>query len=138
MAKLQSFEQQNSLFRALQAYGRLVKTGFILRYLNQQDYRRRIGEQLNKGERLHDLRCFLFFINQGQLRRLLEEDMSAQAHCRTWVTNAIVVWDTVYIAEILRSDAASGFTVLPEVVTHLSPARYETSILIGLRSLRSD
>lgn len=59
IGKLQSFEQKNALFRALQEYGRLLKTIFILRYLNNEDYQRRIGRQLNKGERLHDLRRFL-------------------------------------------------------------------------------
>jgi len=33
IGKLQSFPQQNALLKALQEYGRLVKTIFILRYL---------------------------------------------------------------------------------------------------------
>jgi TnpA family transposase len=125
MAKLQSFEQRNSLLRALQEYGRLIKTCFILRYLNQQDYRQRIGAQLNKGERLHDLRRFLFFANQGQLRRPQEEDISAQAHCLTLVTNAVVTWNTVYMAEVLTQIQQQGTDISPEALAHLSPTRHE-------------
>ncbi len=40
------------LARALQDYGRLVKTLFILRYLQQPELRKRVGRQLNKGESL--------------------------------------------------------------------------------------
>jgi TnpA family transposase len=47
--KLQAFLRQNALARALQDYGRLVKTLFILRYLQQPELRKRVGRQLNKG-----------------------------------------------------------------------------------------
>jgi len=68
ISRLQAYPRQNALARALQEYGRLVKTLFILRYLESPDYRRRIHTQLNKGEALHALRQFLFFANQGYIR----------------------------------------------------------------------
>ena len=43
IAKLQSFRRQNVLTRALQEYGRLNKTIFILRYLLDEQFQRRIG-----------------------------------------------------------------------------------------------
>ena len=43
IAKLQSFRRQNVLTRALQEYGRLNKTIFILRYLLDEQLERRIG-----------------------------------------------------------------------------------------------
>ena len=55
IAKLRSFRRQNVLTRALQEYGRLNKTIFILRYLLDEPYQRRIGAQINKGEALHAL-----------------------------------------------------------------------------------
>jgi TnpA family transposase len=61
ISKLQSFPQQNELTSSFAEYGRMIKTIFILRYLMNQPYRRKINSQLNKGERLHDLRRFLFF-----------------------------------------------------------------------------
>ena len=51
--------------RALQEYGRLIKTIHIVRCLDSPEYRRSIGRQLNKGEQLHNLRRFLFFANEG-------------------------------------------------------------------------
>lgn len=51
--KLQAFPRQHVLMTALQEYGRLVKTLFILRYVESEAYRRRIGAQLNRGEKLH-------------------------------------------------------------------------------------
>ena len=51
IGKLQSYPRKNRLTRTLQEYGRLIKTIFILRYLESEQLRRRINTQLNKGER---------------------------------------------------------------------------------------
>lgn len=90
IGKLQSFPQQNALLKALQEYGRLVKTIFILRYLDSEDYRRRITTQLNKGETLHSLRRFLFLAHLGQVRQRQSEDLANQSICLNLVTNAVV------------------------------------------------
>ena len=67
--KLQAYPQQNALARALQEYGRLVRTLHILRWYANPEDRRRFLRQLNKGEALHDLRAFLMVANKGQLRQ---------------------------------------------------------------------
>ena len=50
ISKLQAGARENVLSRALRDLGRLVKTQFILRWIENPDYRRRIHRQLNKGE----------------------------------------------------------------------------------------
>jgi TnpA family transposase len=125
IGKLHSFEQQNVLLKALQEYGRIIKTIFLLRYLNQPDYRRRISTQLNKGEQLHALRRFLCFANQGQLRKRQTDDLICQAQCLTLVTNAVITWNTVYMNAVIEQLRAEGFPVQDDDLAHLSPARYE-------------
>ena len=49
IGKLQLILRQNQLTKALQEYGRLIKTIFILRYLESEDYRRRIEAQWRRG-----------------------------------------------------------------------------------------
>ncbi len=125
IGKLQSFPQQNGLLGALQEYGRLVKTNFILRYLNSEDYRRRINTQLNKGEKLHDLRRFLFFAHQGLIRQRQDEDLANQSSCLTLVTNAVVAWNTVYLQAAIEQLKSEGVLIDEADLVHLSPARYE-------------
>lgn len=125
ISKLQSFPQQNALTRSFQEYGRLVKTIFILRYLESEEYRRRISTQLNKGETLHSLRRFLFFAHQGQIRRRQDEDLANQASCLNLVTNAVVAWNTVYVAAAIEQLKAEGYPFSETDIAHLSPARYE-------------
>ena len=125
IGKLQGTPRQNALTRALQEYGRVAKTLFILRYLGSEPYRRRIGVQLNKGEALHALRRFLFFAHQGQVRRDQPEDQANQASCLNLVTNAVIVWNTVYMGAVIDRLKSKGERIAPEDLAHLSPARYD-------------
>lgn len=125
IGKLQSFPRQNILAGALQEYGRLIKTLFILRYLQNETYRRRINLQLNKGEALHALRRFIFFANQGKLRQHQHEEQTNQASCLNLVTNAVVIWNTVYMAAVIDQLKKEGVEVRDEDLAHLSPSRYE-------------
>ena len=125
IGKLQSYPRKNRLTRALQEYGRLVKTLFILRYLESVDFRRRILGQLNKGEALHGLREFLLFANKGMLRKKQEEELQNQAACLNLVTNAVVTWNTVYMAAVIEQLRAEGKTVNEEDIARLWPSRYE-------------
>jgi TnpA family transposase len=125
ISKLLSFARQNALAQALQEYGRLTKTLFILHYLESEEYRRRIQVQLNKGESLHALRQFLMFGNEGKIRRRQLEEQTNQASCLTLVTNAVITWNTVYMAAAIEQLRTEGYTIADADITHLSPARYE-------------
>jgi len=117
--------RRNALALALQEYGRLIKTLFILRYLEDETYRRRINTQLNKGEALHALREFLFFANKGTIRRKQEEEQTNQAGCLNLLTNTVVAWNTIYMAAAIEQLRAEGYPVRDEDIAHLSPARFE-------------
>jgi len=125
ISKLQSYPRQNVLTKALQEYGHLSKTIFILKYLESEKYRRRIGTQLNKGEALHALRQFLLFANEGKIRKAQLEDQGNQASCLTLLTNAVIIWNTRYIQAVIDQLRAEGITVLDSDITHISPCRFE-------------
>jgi hypothetical protein len=74
---------------------------------------------------LHGLREFLLFANKGTLRRKQEEELMNHASCLNLVTNAVVTWNTVYMAAVIDRPRAEGKTVKDEEIARLSPARYE-------------
>ncbi|GAA4020241.1 hypothetical protein GCM10022408_37710 [Hymenobacter fastidiosus] len=45
--------------------------------------------------------------------------------CLNLLTNAVVVWNTVYMQEVVTQLRAEGYPVQDEDLVHLSPARYE-------------
>ncbi len=121
ISKLQRYRRRNALLGALLEHGRLIKSLHIVRCLDSPDHRRGIGRQLNKGESLHDLRGFLFFANEGEIRRAQHADQAVQALCLNLVTNAVIAWNTVYMAEVLHALRAEGHPVDDDDLRSLAP-----------------
>jgi TnpA family transposase len=131
IGKLHALPKQNTLVKSLQEYGRLIKTIFILRYLSSEEFRRQINLQLNKGEALHALRRYLFVANEAQIRKRHPEDQLNQAACLNLVTNAVIVWNTVYMWAVMEQLKKEGHQIEEADVKHLSPARYEHLNVFG-------
>ena len=110
ISRLQAYPRQGQLTKLLQEYGRLVKTIFVLRYLEDEALRRRVHTQLNKGEKLHDLRKFLFFAREGVVSQKYEDGQANQAGCLNLLTNAVIVWNTVYMQAALDAIRAGGLS----------------------------
>jgi len=87
--------------------------------------RSNIHRQLNKGESLHSLRRFLFFANEGKIRHSRDEAQVNQVSCLNLVTNAVVLWTTIYMQAITKQLRQEGYPIHEDDLRHLSPARYE-------------
>ena len=124
VGRLQAKPRKSGLAKAIQEYGRLQKTLFILRYAEDLDLRRRIGRQLNKGEELGALKDFLFFANDGNIRKHQPEEQTDQALCLSLLVDAVILWNTVRYREALDGLRAEGYPVNDKDLAHLSPTRY--------------
>jgi TnpA family transposase len=124
LTRLKNSSPQTPLAAALGEYGRMVRTNFLLVYCADPQQRARITGQLNKGETLHSLRRQLFFAHEGHVRHRHHEGQTEQALCLTIVTNAVVLWNTVYMADAL-DDLRRADNVGDDAVAHLSPALFD-------------
>jgi hypothetical protein len=57
------------------------------------------------------------------MRRKQYEAQTNQALCLNVVTNAVIIWNTVYMQAVLDQLRGEGYPVQEEDVAHLSPAR---------------
>ena len=89
-----------------------------------QTLRRKINTQLNKGEALHSLRNFLWFGGDGKIRKKQEEQQQEQALCLNVATNSVILWNTIYMQEVLRELQKEGYSIDQDDIIHLSPARF--------------
>ena len=62
--------------------------------------------------------------NEGKIRRHYDEEQLNQVSCLNLVTNAVVLWNTVYMSVVLDQLRSEGYNVDDVDVVHLSPARY--------------
>src|SRR3954469_753011 len=107
--------------KALTALGRLAKTTHILRYIHEEPLRQRIQLQLNRGEFRHVLAKWLFFANQGAFRTGDYEEIMNKASCLSLLSNAVLVWNTVRMGEIVARLRAAGESVSIEDLARISP-----------------
>src|ERR1700678_3747892 len=91
---LQTKDRPTRLARALEEVGRLVKTLYLLRYIEDEAYRRRILVQLNRGEGRHQLARVVFHGKRGELRQRYREGQEDQLGSLGLVVNVIVLWNT--------------------------------------------
>jgi len=131
LSRLQAGSRRNPLAQALQEYGRLIKTNFVLDWLADQELRARVGRQLNKGEQLHALRRAIFYANEGHIRQRGPEQQGEQALCLAIVVNAILAWNTVYTQHVLDDLRARGQLVTTSEIEHISPLPHQHIHLYG-------
>jgi hypothetical protein len=74
---------------------------------------------------LHALRDFLFAGDKGVIRRKQYEAQTNQAMCLNLITNAVIIWNTVYMQAALDQLRTEGYPIQKEDLVHLSPARFE-------------
>ncbi len=128
---LQTKDRPTRLARALEELGRLVKTLYLLRYIDDEAYRRRILVQLNRGEGRHQLARTVFHGKRGELRQRYHEGQEDQLGALGLVVNVIVLWNTIYMDAALDQLRAKGFGVRDEDVGRLSPLGFDHINMLG-------
>jgi TnpA family transposase len=89
---LQTGERLTRLARALEEWGRVVKSLYLLSYIGDEGYRRRILAQLNRGEGRHGLARAVFHGKRGELRQRYREGQEDQLGALGLVVNVAVLW----------------------------------------------
>lgn len=131
MRTLQTNDRPTRLARALEALGRIIKTLYLLAYINDETYRRRILIQLNRGEGRHQLARTVFHGKRGELRQHYREGQEDQLGALGLVVNAIILWNTIYMDAALDQLRAEGFDVRDEDVARLSPLGFDHINMLG-------
>ena len=131
VSRLHAQQRRSGLAAALQDYGRLVKTEFLLRYLTHPDQRRSIHRQLNKQESSHALQDAIFYANDGTIRLQSLDRQSMQAAALALVTNAIVTWNTHQMNQIIQRAEQAGRVFDDVDLGRLSPTLHAHIVLNG-------
>ena len=131
MRTLQRGGSLSGLGRAVAEVGRIEKTLYLLNYVQDESYRRRILVQLNRGEGRHSVARAVFHGRKGELRQKYREGMEDQLGALGLVVNAIVLWNTRYIEVVLDGLKRSGAVVNPVDVSRLSPLLHEHVNMLG-------
>lgn len=96
MRRLNSYSRQHPIYQALKEYGRIHKTVYILRYLQDVALRQTIQKQLSKIEQSNRFSRAIFFANGGEMIYATREEQQIAEACKGLIKNAIICWNCLY------------------------------------------
>jgi TnpA family transposase len=117
-------ERPSSLAQAIIEAGRINKTLYLLNYIDDEDYRRRILTQLNRGEGRHSVARVICHGQHGEIRKRYREGQEDQLGALGLVTNSVVLWNTIYMQVALDHLRQESFEIREDDEARLSPLPY--------------
>lgn len=124
-------ERPSSLAQAIIELGRINKTIYLLNFVDDKEYRRRILTQLNRGEARHAVARAICYGKRGEIHKRYREGQEDQLGALGLVTNAVVLWNTIYTEAALNHLRQQGMDLKEEDVARLSPLSYKHINMLG-------
>lgn len=118
--------------KALVELGKIIKTIFILNYISDSKFRHTIQLQLNRGEHRHNLAQHIFFADQGIFKTSDYTEIMNKASCLSFVSNAILYWNTVRISKIVDQLKVEGYPVNNEDLARISLLMFKHIVVTGI------
>ena len=104
--RLSSYSRQHPLYRALKEFGKIIKTFFLLKYIDDVELRQAIEKQLNKLESSNRFGKAVFYGNNQEFQQPTKEEQLIAEGCKRLIENAIICWNYLYLSQIV-CDAAT-------------------------------
>ena len=96
--RLNSYSKQHPLYKALKEFGKSPKTLFILKYVDDPEFRQSIEKQLNKVEGSHKLSRAISLGNDHGFLQGEKEDQEIAEGCRRIIKNSLICWNYLYLS----------------------------------------
>ena len=100
--RLNSYSRQHPVYRAIKEYGKIIKTIYILRYINSVGLRQEIQKQLNIVELSNRFSSAITVANAGEMIFLNHRDQLIADACKNLIKSAITCWNYLYITRYIQ------------------------------------
>ena len=121
----------STLAKSIRELGRISKTLFLLQYLQDEGYRRRILIYINHGEARHALARQICYGNRGELKHSYRRGQEEQLGALGLVLNLIVYWNTRYLDLALSDLEQTQSTIQFEELDRITPLVFEHIRILG-------
>jgi len=125
ISKLHAFPRQHRTRRALAEYDNIVRSLYLLDYLDTLDLRLNVQRALNRGESYHQLRRAVAYANFGKLRFRTEYEQELWQECSRLLTNAIVAYNSTILSNLLLHHLEKGNTQQAALLSRVSPIAWQ-------------
>lgn len=101
--RLNSYSRQHPVYQALKEYGKVIKTIYILRYIDSVKLRQAIQRQLNIIELSNRLSDAVSVGNGGEIIFLTHREQLIANACKNLIKSALVCWNYLYATKHIQS-----------------------------------
>ena len=97
--RLNSYSKHHPLYQALKEFGKILKSDFLLRFMDDVGLRQAIEKQLNKGENANQFSKAISFGNHHDFLYGEKVEQELAEGCRRLIKNAIICWNYLYLSQ---------------------------------------
>ena len=87
------YSKHHKLYTAIKEFGKIIKTDFLLTYIDDVGLRQRIEKQLNKIESANRFSKAVFFGNNAEFIFATQEEQNIANNCKRLIQNAVILWN---------------------------------------------
>lgn len=99
--------------------------------MHDAELRYAVRKQLNRGESRHTLARYVFFADQGAFKTNDYEEMMNKASCLSFVSNAMVLWNTEQMQKVYETLKQKGFKIDEEDMARVLPLSTKNILVHG-------
>ena len=134
--KLSAFARQNKTRRALWEYDHILRSLYLLDYIDSPPLRRNVQRALNRGENYHQLRRAVSYANFGKLRFKTEHEQQLWGECARLITNCIIYYNAMLLSNLLEYKEAAGDVQGANLLKQVSPVAWQHIHFFGRYEFR--
>lgn len=118
-----NYSRKNKLYFAFKELGRVVRTLFLLRYIDDPEVRKIIQAATNKSEQFNNFTQWAFFGGQGIIAENVLHEQRKVIGYNHLVANMVILHNVEQMSRLLAELRDEGFDINPDVLAGLSPYR---------------
>lgn len=131
VGKLSAYARKNKTRRALWEYDNIIKSLYLLDYIDSPPLRRNVQRVLNRGESYHQLRRAVAYANFGKLRFKTEYEQQVWEECSRLITNCIICYNATILSGLLDHMNNTGNIENSDWLGNISPVAWQHINLHG-------
>jgi TnpA family transposase len=110
----------------LKEFDKIIKTIFILKYIDDPEFRQAIEKQLNKIESSQKFSKAISFGHNQEFIQSEKDEQEIAEGCRRLIKNAIICWNYLYLSQKLReADSEEQKVILLEATKNGSVVSWQ-------------
>ncbi|WVX51459.1 Tn3 family transposase ISVsa19 (plasmid) [Roseobacter fucihabitans] len=130
--RLNSYSRQHALYQAMKAFGQIIKSLFILRYIDDLTLRQAIERQLNKVVLANRFTRAVAVGNPREFTQVKKEEQEVAEACNRLIKNSIICWNYLYLTRQVEKapDTETRKNLLRLIASH-SPMSWAHINMLG-------